>query len=75
MSAGPAEIFEQAERVAEMRRAMSRLSEKNREILILVYRGLDQQLCAELLGMSYPAFRARLSHAKGKLRELLKHEL
>jgi RNA polymerase sigma-70 factor (ECF subfamily) len=72
----PEELFERAERVTEMRGAMDRLSEKNREILVLIYRGdLSQELCADLLGMSYDAFRARLSHAKGKLRELLKHDL
>ncbi len=72
---GPGEILEQAERVAEMRRAMDRLSANNREILLLIYRGLDQRLCADLLGLTYDSFRARLSHAKGKLREQLKHDL
>ncbi len=59
------------ERLA-MRDALARLGDLDREVLTLtVWEGLEPREIAEVLGVSAAAVRARLSRARGRLRELV----
>ncbi|GAA4101962.1 RNA polymerase sigma factor [Nonomuraea soli] len=60
-----------AERLGVLK-AMARLTQDEREILILVaWQGLSPRDCAKVLGCSVPAFRVRLHRARKRLQAAL----
>lgn len=70
--ASAAERLHQAERSAEVRRAVSRLPEKQRATLILkIYQDLTHEEVAGILGSSVGTVKANLFHALANLRKLL----
>jgi RNA polymerase sigma-70 factor, ECF subfamily len=70
--ASAAERLHQAERSAEVRRAVSRLPEKQRATLILkIYQDLTHEEVAGILGSSVGTVKANLFHALANLKKLL----
>jgi RNA polymerase sigma-70 factor (ECF subfamily) len=70
--ASAAERLHEAERSAEVRRAVSRLPEKQRATLILkIYQDLTHEEVAGILGSSVGTVKANLFHALANLRKLL----
>jgi RNA polymerase sigma-70 factor, ECF subfamily len=70
--ASAAERMHDAERSAEVRRAVSRLPEKQRATLILkIYQDLTHEEVAGILGSSVGTVKANLFHALANLRKLL----
>ncbi len=68
----PEEHTELAERLAEVRRALARLSSRERNALLLVSAGeLRHAEAAAALGISESAVKMRVSRARNHLRELL----
>ena len=67
---------EDAQRLATLERALSKLSTASREALLLVaVEGFEQEQAAAIVGASYPAFRQRLARARAELAEAMtKHE-
>jgi RNA polymerase sigma factor (sigma-70 family) len=54
--------------LAEVERALGRLREADREVLLLVaVEGMEQERVAAVLGLSYDALRQRLSRARAQL--------
>ena len=69
---GPQDQAEQAEAQQAVRRALSRLSEENRQVLLLRYmQELDYAEIAAALEISEGTVKSRISRAKMRLRELL----
>jgi RNA polymerase sigma factor (sigma-70 family) len=69
---GPEAAAAQSRLVSAVEEALGRLPAAHREVLLLVaVDGLDQSQVAEVLGISYPALRQRLSRARAALAELL----
>jgi RNA polymerase sigma-70 factor (ECF subfamily) len=65
----PLEACEMKEAFSAMYGALEQLSATDREILALEYRSdLTQETCAELVGVTFAAYRKRLERAKAKLR-------
>jgi len=70
--ASAAERLHQAQRSAEVRRAVSRLPEKQRATLILkIYQDLTHEEVAGILGSSVGTVKANLFHALANLKKLL----
>lgn len=70
--ASAAERLHQAERSAEVRRAVSRLPEKQRATLILkIYQDLTHEEVAGILGSTVGTVKANLFHALANLKKLL----
>ena len=70
--ASAAERMHQAERSAEVRRAVSRLPEKQRATLILkIYQDLTHEEVAGILGSSVGTVKANLFHALANLKKLM----
>ena len=70
--ASAAERMHEAERSAEVRRAVSRLPEKQRATLILkIYQDLTHEEVAGILGSSVGTVKANLFHALANLKKLL----
>lgn len=70
----PAEKLRQAERVEEIKRAVSSLAEDLRTALILSeYENLSQKEIGEVLGCSAKAVENRIYRARQQLREKLQH--
>lgn len=64
---------EDAERARQLDRALSSLSDKSREALLLVgVEGFEQEQAARIVGVSYAAFRQRLTRARAELAEAMK---
>ena len=71
-SPGPEVATVQARLVAAVEEALTRLPAAHREVLLLVaVEGLEQDQVAEVLGISYPALRQRLTRARAALAALL----
>ena len=69
---GPQDQAEQAEAQQAVRRALSRLSEEHRQVLLLRYmQELDYAEIAAALEISEGTVKSRISRAKMRLRELL----
>ena len=69
---GPQDQAEQAEAQQTVRRALSRLSEEHRQVLLLRYmQELDYAEIAAALEISEGTVKSRISRAKMRLRELL----
>ncbi len=69
---GPAELLERSEEVETLRRALGRLSAKDREILLLVAAGeLSYGEVAGVLGLSLSAVKMRISRARQRLGSLM----
>jgi RNA polymerase sigma-70 factor (ECF subfamily) len=70
--ASAAERMHEAERSAEVRRAVSRLPEKQRATLILkIYQDLTHEEVAGILGSSVGTVKANLFHALANLKKLM----
>jgi RNA polymerase sigma-70 factor (ECF subfamily) len=70
--AGVADRIQADERSAQVRKAVSRLPEKQRATLILkIYHDLTHEEVARILGASVGTVKANLFHALGNLRKLL----
>ena len=70
--ASAAERLHEAERSAEVRRAVSRLPEKQRATLILkIYQDLTHEEVAGILGSSVGTVKANLFHALANLKKLM----
>ena len=68
----PQEQAEQAETQSAVRRALSRLSEEHRQVLLLRYmQEMDYGEIAAALDVSEGTVKSRINRAKGRLRELL----
>lgn len=68
----PQEQAEQSETQSAVRRALSRLSEEHRQVLLLRYmQELDYGEIAAALDVSEGTVKSRINRAKGRLRELL----
>ena len=68
----PQEQAEQSETQSAVRRALSRLSEEHRQVLLLRYmQELDYGEIAAALDVSEGTVKSRINRAKSKLRELL----
>ena len=68
----PQEQAEQSETQSAVRRALSRLSEEHRQVLLLRYmQELDYGEIAAALDISEGTVKSRINRAKGRLRELL----
>ena len=68
--ATPSESVEQAERRELVRRALGRLSEKNREVVGLYYvDGFSYEEISRFIGVTETAVQGRLQRARAKLRE------
>ncbi len=65
----PAEVMERADRLEAVRRALARLSERDRKALLLWDAGLDYQEIAAETGLSPGAVGTTLSRARRKLVE------
>ena len=65
----PDEAFVRDERVARVRRALMRLSDRDREILLLKAEGFNYDEIAETLGLARGAVGTTLSRARRKLVE------
>jgi RNA polymerase sigma factor (sigma-70 family) len=69
---GPEAAAAQSRLVSDVEEALTRLPAAHREVLLLVaVEDLDQDQVAEVLGISYPALRQRLSRARAALAEML----
>lgn len=69
---GPEVATAQSRLVSAVEEALTRLSAAHREVLLLIgAEGLDQEQVAQILGISYPALRQRLTRARAALAELL----
>lgn len=69
---GPEREVVDAERVALLERALAAVSLSSREALLLVgVEGFDQDQAARIVGVSYAAFRQRLSRARRELASAL----
>jgi RNA polymerase sigma-70 factor (ECF subfamily) len=66
---GPDEALERDERVARVRRALMRLGDRDREILLLKAEGFNYDEIAETLGFARGAVGTTLSRARRKLVE------
>jgi RNA polymerase sigma-70 factor (ECF subfamily) len=66
---GPDEALERDERVARVRRALMRLGDRDREILLLKAEGFNYDEIAETLGLARGAVGTTLSRARRKLVE------
>lgn len=66
---GPDEALERDERVARVRRALLRLTDRDREILLLKAEGFNYDEIAETLGLARGAVGTTLSRARRKLVE------
>jgi len=76
VSPGPEERAELAGRVRRTRRALARLSARQREVLHLVfYRGMTLEESAEVLGISAGSVRTHYERGKARLRALLGEEV
>lgn len=72
----PTERLEREERVAQVRQALSLLSEEHRAILVLrEIEGCDYETISEMLGLPIGTVRSRLHRARLQLREQLKQML
>lgn len=70
---GAAERLEHAQRASQIRRAVSRLPDKQRATLILkIYHDLTHEEVAGILGSTVGTVKANLFHAIGNLRKLLR---
>jgi RNA polymerase sigma factor (sigma-70 family) len=66
---GPVAGAERIDDAAALYRAMSTLSDTDRDVLLLTYRqDVSQAACAVILGISDSAYRQRLSRASTRLR-------
>jgi RNA polymerase sigma-70 factor (ECF subfamily) len=63
----PDEEFDRAERAAEVRSALERLSERDREILLLQAEGLDYDEIAATTGLARGAIGTTLARARRRL--------
>lgn len=63
----PAEEYDRAERAAEVRNALDRLSERDREILLLQAEGLDYTEIAATTGLARGAIGTTLARARRRL--------
>jgi len=64
--------FQSVERKADLVRALSRLRDGQREVLVLVdWLGLESEEAGQVLGLSAEAVRARLHRARAALRGIL----
>ncbi len=66
---GPDEALERDERVARVRRALLRLTERDREILLLKAEGFNYDEIAETLGLAKGAVGTTLARARRRLVE------
>jgi RNA polymerase sigma-70 factor (ECF subfamily) len=66
--AAGAPTAEARRQLAEVERALARLRDADREVLLLVaVEGMEQERAAAVLGLSYDALRQRLSRARAQL--------
>ena len=63
----PADEYDRGERAAEVRRALDRLSERDREILLLQAEGLDYNEIAATTGLARGAIGTTLARARRRL--------
>ena len=63
----PADEYDRAERAAEVRSALDRLSERDREILLLQAEGLDYNEIAATTGLARGAIGTTLARARRRL--------
>jgi RNA polymerase sigma-70 factor (ECF subfamily) len=70
----PDTLVEGARRMRLVEQALARLSPKSREALLLVgVEGFDQERAAAVVGVTYIAFRQRLSRARAELERALEN--
>ena len=71
----PDTLVEGARRMRLVEQALARLSPKSREALLLVgVEGFDQERAAAVVGVTYMAFRQRLSRARAELERAVENE-
>ncbi len=73
---GAEQQVERSEGVERVQRAIARLSEEHRTILVLrEMEGFDYETIAEMLQLPVGTVRSRIHRARGQLREMLKEDL
>ncbi|MBK7395274.1 MAG: RNA polymerase sigma factor [Myxococcales bacterium] len=67
-AASPDELTEQRRAMLRLERALLRLADGDREVLLLVaVEGFEQEEAARILGIRYDTFRQRLARARARL--------